>query len=926
MTDCFPEDSNVTRNTPSKDCYSIPYEWFDYENPDDETPRQRKVLIFWLNESHFVKTPLNSIKQFLGSLLPEPSSSNATLRATVLGPGRSDALRNLVTTAETPGATDTYRWLHCSSGLAEFNIISSTATVDDTDLLAGDHNKNRQGNTSPLTQLQQKISDNKLCSDNDRLTAVHLLRTIQSDDVLIKKLAAELIDKRGIDAEKDHVVVISEWDTYFGRSLPRSFTRHFCAQGCGETNVVRYSYQRGMDGSVAGERDTASKQQSSSQQKVSGRSPAIEETTLRRPVGTGQYDYLRRLAAEIQQKDYEWRLGSGYGVRAVVLLGSDVYDKLLILRALRPELPGALFATTDLDSHLLHPAEFSWTRNMIVASTFDLVLSPQVPMSTMPFRDSYQTSIYLATRLAFNKALQDEVVFDQQKIYKKIPPQLMEIGRQALVPLPDATVNKNTWNQLASNTFAPALSLGLFTIAVLGIFAFHQLRTKAGREVVITGALLLLFSALSILIAIKNNGGEPLAFLAGASIWPAEYIRLFSVLLSLVFIGAVIHILHRSWSELGARYFWQGSRVKDDGLTVEQIWLALKQHASHPIQTLKKLKCTHILPAIMVLVLIIIMRNLLPIKLPLFDKILLLIAVWGVLITFWWALIYGRINKNFHILSVNKWASRCVPSNKDAVEMWRRYGEYGAGDQRFMRTIAYILIYFAFASIVFAILGSPASPCRGDFACTIDKIILGFSVLSMLVLLFIVVDAARLCICWVDSMHKLELDWSNTRKMEYIQRLRLPDTHAVAWIKVHLIGERTDDVTRLIYFPVLIILLQMLARSTYFDNWDFPQALAIIIGLNFAIALGSVVRLNYVAQSARSDILRDLQDEKLAADRKEDVTYEPSTSERQELIHQLESLRIGAYLRVWDQPPVRATLMLLGGVALTYAEYLTVLL
>jgi hypothetical protein len=196
----------------------------------------------------------------------------------------------------------------------------------------------------------------------------------------------------------------------------------------------------------------------------------------------------------------------------------------------------------------------------------------------------------------------------------------------------------------------------------------------------------------------------------------------------------------------------------------------------------------------------------------------------------------------------------------------------------------------------------------------------------MLVLLFIVVDAARLCICWVDSMHNNQLDWSSTKKLEYVQRLRLPDTHAVAWMKVHLIGERTDDVTRLIYFPVLIILLQMLARSTYFDNWDFPQALAIIIGLNFAIALGSVIRLNFVAQSVRGKILRDLQDEKLAADRKEDVTYEASTSERQELIRQLESLQIGAYLRVWDQPPVRATLMLLGGVALTYAEYFTALL
>lgn len=926
VTTCFPEDK--ISNAPSKECYPIPYEWYDYEGPMAEPDGQRQVLVLWLNESQFVDSPLERYTAFLKYLLPETVPTNITLRATLLGPGRSDALRNLVTITDTATETETYKWLRCSSALSEFNIISSTATVDDSDLIRTKDKKSaRQNNFLPLAQLQQKISESGLChANNKRLTDIHFLRTIQSDDALIKKLAAELIDKRSIDSEKDYVVVISEWDTYFGRSLPRSFIRHFCKKGCGEKNLVKYSYQRGMDGSIVGKQNTANQPQRSNQQKTNGRAPSIDETTMRRPIGPGQFDYLRRLAADIKNKDREWRLESGHGVRAVVLLGSDVYDKLLILRALRPELPGAIFATTDLDSHLLHPAEFSWTRNMIIASTYDLSLSPQIAMTTMPFRDSYQTSVYLATRLIFNKKMQDDVALDQQSIYEKIPPQLMEIGRQTLVPLADNEDNTHTWNHVLIKSFVPALSLGLVTIAILGIFAFHQLRPRAGRQVVVLGAMLLVFTVLSMLISKFNTAGEPLAILAGASTWPAEYIRLLGVMLSLVFIWAVIHILHKSWSDLGARYFWQGSKDREDGATVNELWRALKQNLRHPVQNLKRIKCTQVLPAIMIAVLIAIMKFVLPIPLPLFDKILLLIAVWGVLITFWWALIYGHIKKDFHVLSVNKWDSTCVPNNKDAVEMWRTYGEYGAGDQRFLRTIAYILIYFAFASIVFALLGSPASPCRGGFTCGTDRIILGFSVLSMLVLLFIVVDAARLCICWVDSMHKHKVDWSNSRKLEFVQRLKLPDTHAVAWIQVHLIGERTSDVTRLIYFPVMIILLLMLARSTYFDNWDFPQALAIVIGLNFIIALGSIVRLNFVAQSARAEIIRKLQDEKLAADRKEDISYEPSSSERQELIHQLESLRIGAYLRVWDQPPVRATLMLLGGVALTYAEYLTVFL
>jgi|GEM_PF-3480683 len=951
---CLPTDSNGQLKTLPKVYYSIPYEWYDYEGPPiSGTETTRHVVVFWLNEDQFAASPLKHVKKLLENLLPKSLSENNTLRASLLGPARSDALRNLVNEQEDCA----FLWLRDKSKLSEFNIISSTATVADADL--NRNSKFLKETTTvlketptatdtpfPLIQRYMELPEKKREENASNAPEnkgpgknrmrFRFLRTIQSDEILIKKLTDELIHKRSIDTKKDYVVVISEWDTYFGRSLPRAFDRYFCEHGCGVNNVVRYSYQRGMDGSIAGEQNTSNQHQRSNQQKSNAGTPAIDETAMRRPVGPGQFDYLRRLASDIHNKDRAWRLSSGYGVRAVILLGSDVYDKLLILRALRPELPGVIFATTDLDAQMLHPGEFNWTRNMIIATTYDLNLSPQISMTTMPFRDSYQTSLYLATRLIFNTKIQDEVLFNQpkddnkfilqQKFYKKIPPQLIEIGRQTLVPLVDYSKNSKYWNQVNPQPFSPAISLGLFTIALLGIFALHQLKPKAGRMVLVLIAMLLVFTIFSICIARNNIDGEPLAYFAGASIWPAEYIRILAVMLSLVFIWSVIHVLQKSWNDLGARYFWQGEETREDDLTITEIWQKLMLKLKGLSQNLKSIKCTQVIPVIMIIILILIMSIVLPIPLALFDKILLLIMVWGTLIIVWWALIYVFINKDFRVLSINKRGAPFVPDSSDAVEMWRNYGEFGATDQRFIRAIAYILIYIAFASIIFAILGSPEPPCRGEFACRLDKIVLGFSVMFMLVLLFIVVDAARLCIFWVDSMKMNKLDWSNTRKNEFIQRLKLPETHAVAWIQVHMIGERTSDVTRLIYFPVLIILLLLLARTAYFDNWDFPQALAIVIGFNFVIALGSVVRLNVVAQSARSEILRKLQYEKLANDREQNDTYEPSPSERNELIHQLESLRIGAYLRVWDQPPVRATLMLLGGVALTYAEYLSVFL
>ena len=94
-----------------------------------------------------------------------------------------------------------------------------------------------------------------------------------------------------------------------------------------------------------------------------------------RPEGTSQFDYVRRLASRIRADDQKLRQRYGRkenGIRAVGVLGSDVYDKLLVLQALQPEIPHAMFFTTDLDARLFHPREQDWARNLIVASSFGL--------------------------------------------------------------------------------------------------------------------------------------------------------------------------------------------------------------------------------------------------------------------------------------------------------------------------------------------------------------------------------------------------------------------------------------------------------------------------------------------------------------------------------------------------------------------------
>ena len=62
--------------------------------------------------------------------------------------------------------------------------------------------------------------------------------------------------------------------------------------------------------------------------------------SLERPIGESQFDYLRRISEHLYKIDDDLRKKQpGTKIKAVGILGSDVFDKLLILRALHPAFP-----------------------------------------------------------------------------------------------------------------------------------------------------------------------------------------------------------------------------------------------------------------------------------------------------------------------------------------------------------------------------------------------------------------------------------------------------------------------------------------------------------------------------------------------------------------------------------------------------------
>ena len=72
----------------------------------------------------------------------------------------------------------------------------------------------------------------------------------------------------------------------------------------------------------------------------------------------------------MKEDNANWQREDGSGIRAIGLLGSDIYDKLMILRALRPQFPDAVFFTNNYDAHFERRDDWDVTHNLVIASPF----------------------------------------------------------------------------------------------------------------------------------------------------------------------------------------------------------------------------------------------------------------------------------------------------------------------------------------------------------------------------------------------------------------------------------------------------------------------------------------------------------------------------------------------------------------------------
>ena len=921
---CYaPEDENRLSFIywePDSPVQALPYEWFRLRKTRLCGPRADSILVVWLPEEALENgffAALTSLSQ--GLVCQQSSKNECAMTASkpplvrldpilqravsfkIIGPRSSSAYRSLLDEAgerytkphpdigiwpNTDGAIDLYSpWASAMKGLLAYGLKAESG----------------KGTACATYEDCEAVFYRRLSNAN-----VRLAYDIGSDDVRFQSLIAEL-ERRQVRLGWDAVILIGEWDSFYGRTLPIEFRAAACTkvatfpeqdlktiqvptnikQWCQTVpqaidlqiqrpadyealtlNVFRYSYLGGLDGEIPGD-DAARAARAAKTPDQS------KDATRDRPEGTGQTDYVKALVARIHEE--------GEGARAIGIMGTDPYDALLIIKALRPAFPHAIFFTLDLDARHLHASEYKSTRNMVVATPFGLQLEGGLQRDVPPFRSSYQTAAYFAVLQAVGHvrcgppdsgpqlgpctASYHVAMTPEDRLYDAgSHPRLFEVGREGAVdlsvvekegvrtihPLRADLAHTETLGQLKQGTefdntaVAVVVVLALMVAPVIA-WSNRRLWLWVSNHPVSVGVMAIsLLAAFSAFLALggasallaHHDEGEPFSLTAGVSIWPSEIIRLFVIVLCLALLAKGSRDLTKNGEEISDDFLFQ-DESSSQPLSLRSFWINLKR-VYHPVATM---------------------------------------------------------------------AATTVD------QAWSWYREASNTAQGLMRTMLLFALYVGMIwALGYYVLNEEyIHPCRGGLSCRIDWIMTVTSTALVVFLNLAVFDAVMACRRWIGWVTASTGGWSQQVQEQYLVEYGLRENQKAEFEKfkylaaIDLIGQRTEVVNRLIRYPFLALLILIAGRNDYFDIWNYPTLLLFSWALNVLLALLAAYLLYQAASAAKATMLNGLSRQMVKA-LETGQDHDVRMKQVQFIIDEVEANEKGAFVPLYQQPVIESSL------------------
>ncbi len=851
------------------------FEWFtDVTEP--RTSRPGKVLLLWLDQDGFrSKAPLAQFSRIADGILPNG------LPAVILGPADSDGLRAMVGEFKGPDAVGP------ASSSRDITIYSPRATAADSAIMP-----NKE------TPLPSELAPH-----------IHLYRTIATDDVVAKRMLDVLSDRH---VRPDEIALIVERDTLYGRVMGENFKGCFNtpraepdqrAPSNGERlHPLCMTYLRGLDGigPPPPKRAASSAATNANYAKSSGQASRLGAPSDA-STGPGQLDYLRRMGVSLaalqggvscDDTDPSDARCHPRFIKAIGVLGTDIYDKLLIFQELRPAFPDALLFTFDLDGRLSDSANLPWTRELLVGSSLNLSLRSELQGDIPAFRDSYQSATFYATQLAVHRGADDPPGRTGNSpsplagLQWTQTPQVFEIGRKK--PL-DLLLDEDRVYACQFDSFCPSLSdtrSDRFEKTVSPI---------AGDGVIVLG-----FAALWILLRVALGGK------AVGTFWGRSHINLARLLVVLALVGVVALRWYTLWQALlgsvtqGSKYMpapiadGAGHWGKDllEAALVPVILALLIRGQRKLIENAEKMRGEFLLP----------------------ESREALIERYAAKVRGWpWQRRLGEW-AYFPLGHLSNAQDR-IPalSNTSELEsLIARYLYRGTWHKRWARVLAVCVI----SGILFKLMewlgfslfvGVPwlvtLSQKHG-----LEGVISGLCFVAVQALIFWVIDAILLTRAFMLDIARDEPAWPPAELSATGAALGLPPDLVTIWLNLRLISRRTTWVSNFIWYPSLVIAGLFAATFTVqYGQYRFDSN-PITLVASIALIVTAVVVLRQSAEKWRAALLEKLKNSRLAL-LAAAAPGGATVAQIKVLIKLVTELQEGAFAPYSQQPLVRAVLL-----------------
>jgi hypothetical protein len=839
----------------------VPYEWFHSGG--------RRLLILWLDENALMQRP--AVVEERG-----PLARLSKLMDEILGPYRNQARLDFI------GPAGTDMLLEMAAELAQARRNPAGA--------AG--NAGSMAFYSPFATISNGVVAHEFpeCAHPEKRCDVEKLFTASphglrgfvrmnsSDAEVVEALFDELRQRRiGPHSE---IAVIGEWDTRYALQLREEIgaahrkglrIRSPMTGSAEREHVHPFGYMRGLDGRVP---DTDKKEGKKSDEKPR------ERLQVERPDGDAQVDYLRRLAGLMKQREQQLSREAGRKVRyrAVGVVGNDYYDKLLVLQALRPMFPDALFFTTDLYAAMLHPTDNTFTRNLIVGSGFGLTLHHKLQNGTPPFRDSYQTAAFLATRVALS-AEGEALASDKLRAERSLRPTVWEVGRTRLFdlrpqvdkldcsgPLDCNHVHdlgeRHTgleWRDVAWPALAAAVVLLVFFPGIVRWLKRSSRKRWFYTVFVPLHIIVPLLIALPAFSDARHPLGEPFAWFEGVSVWPSNLIRLAAFVIALVGLGYVFQSARNRIRECDRDFFLRHAPVATPAARLEG---GRTERLSARIAARARLE---------------------------------------------WHLTRRRFARF--------WASDSSHRRLNAKAAWYDYKQSMGGTSIAVGASLELVCLWLFVSLILALSGAElTSPARSPISFFLNDVVV---IAAVLVTQYLLVCVA-LVLRKTNTLGRVLTSRSQWPNSVRSQR-GLPEASRMSqfdeWLSLSLLARQTEAINALVYFPFFALLLVVLARFRIFDNWSTPVSLTVVMALSFVYLIMAAFRVRRTAEAARSEALASLQEKLIFLQGSAHPEAASLAAQCRALIDHVRGLDRGAFMPIGQQPVARAFLGLVGGLS-----------